>query len=202
MREIRVIMQYADQNSIVLGDELCSTTNYSDAEALVSAGVMKLCEKKAQFIFATHLHSLCENTYIKPLVERKQINIYHLLATIDPSDSAKLIYHRKLITGPGPSSYAIAVAQSLGLDSEFIKLAQKIRDDMDGVSTYKASAYNPDKIIKDCEVCGNPAEHTHHLKEQHTADVNGIISGVFHKNSKFNLWSNRFAARCKNDLCS
>jgi DNA mismatch repair protein MutS len=192
MREIRVIMQYADQNSIVLGDELCSTTNYSDAEALVSAGVMKLCEKKAQFIFATHLHSLCENTYIKPLVEMKQINIYHLLATIDPNDSTKLIYHRKLITGPGPSSYAIAVAQSLGLDSEFIKLAQKIRDDMDAdgasITLPSPSKYNAEKMVTNCEICGSAGEDVHHINQQCTADSNGMI-GSFHKHSKWNLVS-------------
>jgi hypothetical protein len=37
-----------------------------------------------------------------------------------------------------------------------------------------------------CEICQAVACDTHHIQEQHTADINGMI-GNFHKNSKFNL---------------
>ena len=37
-----------------------------------------------------------------------------------------------------------------------------------------------------CQVCSKKSKHTHHIKEQNTADKNNII-GNFHKNIKHNL---------------
>jgi DNA mismatch repair ATPase MutS len=54
MSELRDILVNANQNTLVLGDELCSGTESTSAQALVSAGIQYLSEKNAKFIFATH----------------------------------------------------------------------------------------------------------------------------------------------------
>ena len=58
MSELRSILIRADKYSLILGDELCCGTETTSALSLVTAGVLRLCEKNANFIFATHLHKL------------------------------------------------------------------------------------------------------------------------------------------------
>ena len=52
MKEFNVILKYSDENSIILGDELCSGTETLDATAIVASGLYKLHERKTSFIFA------------------------------------------------------------------------------------------------------------------------------------------------------
>ena len=65
--KFKVILKYANENSIILGDELCSGTETQDATALVASGVRTLSKRKCSFIFATHLHFLADMSYIKEL---------------------------------------------------------------------------------------------------------------------------------------
>jgi len=51
MKEFKVILKYANQNSIILGDELCSGTETQDATALVASGVMQLSKRQSSFHF-------------------------------------------------------------------------------------------------------------------------------------------------------
>ena len=50
----------------------------------------------------------------------------------------------------------------------------------------KCSNYNSDILMDVCQVCKGKSEHTHHIKEQCTADSNGIIDN-HHKNITHNL---------------
>mgnify|MGYP003704829059 CR=1 FL=1 len=65
MKEFKVILKYANSESIILGDELCSGTETTSALAIVTAGVIRLCQKNASFIFTTHLHKLADMNEIK-----------------------------------------------------------------------------------------------------------------------------------------
>ena len=56
MCELRSILLNCCENSLVLGDELCSGTEIDSALALFASGVNYLCNKKSSFIFATHFH--------------------------------------------------------------------------------------------------------------------------------------------------
>jgi hypothetical protein len=47
MSELRDILVNANQNTLVLGDELCSGTESTSAQALVSAGIQYLSEKRS-----------------------------------------------------------------------------------------------------------------------------------------------------------
>ena len=50
----------------------------------------------------------------------------------------------------------------------------------------KHSNYNNELMMDKCQICKNKSEHTHHIKEQNTADSNGIID-YHHKNINHNL---------------
>ena len=50
----------------------------------------------------------------------------------------------------------------------------------------KHSNYNKELMMDKCQICKNKSRHTHHIKEQNTADKNGIIDH-HHKNINHNL---------------
>ena len=73
MCELRTILLNCCENSLVLGDELCSGTEIDSALALFASGVDYLCNKKSSFIFATHFHELINIPRIKELLNDKNI---------------------------------------------------------------------------------------------------------------------------------
>lgn len=201
MKEFKVILKYSNENSMILGDELCSGTETLDATALVASGLQQLCKRRANFIFATHLHFLSE---LKEVTELPNMKFYHLSVRADTVNPDKLIYDRKLAPGNGPQSYGIVVCKSMALDTEFVREAERIRlaierGDVLGHIKFAPretagtrSKYNTDKRFGECEVCNHPeGSDIHHINQQCDADSRGIIStdaeGVFHKNSKWNL---------------
>ena len=197
MKEFKIILKYANEESIILGDELCSGTNSQDATALVAAGVGILSKRRCSFIFATHLHSLSTMPEITKL---SNVKLFHMLVEKDPKDPKKLIYSRKIQPGSGPNSYGILVCESMNLDDEFIIKAKEIRASMNNeTQSYTeiatlGSKYNTNKVIAMCEVCNdNIASDVHHINQQCDANQNGIINdmenGIFNKNKIWNLVS-------------
>lgn len=183
MSELRNIMRRSDKYSLILGDELCSGTESTSAISIVSAGVITLAAKQSSFIFATHLHRLAKMPRITHL---DNVCFKHLSVRYD-EETGKLIYDRILGEGNGKTIYGLEVCRALDMTDEFLSLADSIRKDIvGGVLTERTSRYNTKVIVKNCEICKEPAVHTHHIKFQCTADDNGMI-GVIHKNDKFNL---------------
>lgn len=195
--ELKSILSNANQKSIVLGDELCSGTETISASAIVSAGIITLAKRQASFIFATHLHFLSSNTHINNLSNVKK---YHLSVRYDQERDI-LIYDRILKEGSGPSTYGLEVCKSMGLESEFMNLANQIRKEItnDNLESFlgKSSIYNSNKFVSNCEICQKRAEDVHHIKFQCTADLNGMI-GQNHMNLESNLVS--LCKECHNDV--
>jgi DNA mismatch repair protein MutS len=202
MKEFKVILKYANEDSIILGDELCSGTETQDATALVAAGVANLAKRKSSFLFATHLHFLADMPYIK---EIKNVKLFHLLVERDVNDPTKLVYTRTLQPGNGPKSYGILVCETMDLDRDFILKAKEIRESMNSKTTTQihthhldekttTSKYNINKIISLCELCKTAkACDVHHINQQCDANENNIINdtehGIFNKNKLWNLVS-------------
>ena len=202
MKEFKVILRYANSESIILGDELCSGTETQDATALVASGIGLLSKRKCSFIFATHLHFLADMQYIKDL---KNIRLCHMAVELDPKNPKKLLYSRKIQNGSGPKSYGILVCESMDLDEEFITKAKEIRQSMNNPSNPNnsnelaiinsaviGSKYNSEKIISMCEVCNTTvACDVHHINQQCDANHNSLIDsneyGIFNKNKLWNL---------------
>lgn len=189
MSELRVILNSADEYSMVLGDELCSGTETESALSIFVSGLTDLHEKRATFLFATHFHEVLKFDEVKVLTK---VAVRHMAVHYDRENDC-LVYDRVLREGAGNRLYGLEVAKSLHLPDEFIERAYSIRNkyfpDMCGSLSSQPSRYNSAKLRGKCELCREDvAEEIHHLQEQKLADENGRI-GSIHKNHSANLMS-------------
>jgi DNA mismatch repair protein MutS len=200
MSELRIILKMATENSLVLGDELCSGTETESALSIFVAGVTELYEKQSSFIFATHFHEILKYEEVTKL---EKLSIQHMSVLYDREKDC-LIYDRKLKKGSGIRTYGLEVCKSLYLEKEFLEKAYAIRNkyfpESRGELDTVKSKYNAKKLRGICEVCKEEmAEEIHHLQEQQLADNNGFI-GNFHKNHVANLIA--VCEKCHNDFHS
>jgi DNA mismatch repair protein MutS len=188
MSELRVILKMADENSLILGDELCSGTETESALSIFCAGLMQLTQKQSSFIFATHFHEILnfEEVTVLTSVVTKHMAVHY------DRELDCLVYDRKLKDGSGPRIYGLEVCKSLYLEDEFLELAYGLRNkyypETKGILSSPSTVYNAKKLKSAlCEKCGiNKAEEVHHLQQQKDANDNGFI-GTFHKNHPANL---------------
>jgi len=209
MTELRTILQYANERSLILGDEICRGTEIHSALSIVSSAVHILCEKKTNFLFATHLHKLHEIDVVK---DCKNLRHFYIDLTFE---NGKLIFGRKIYEGIGRKLYGLEVAEHIVENDEFLNLAKKVRrqllniDETEIIST-KKSSYNSDVYVDKCEICSRINStvskkeisceketegeflrmgcrlEVHHVNSQKFADCNDTID-FYHKNHKGNL---------------
>jgi DNA mismatch repair protein MutS len=191
MSELRTIFRLMDENSLILGDELCSGTETISAISIFVAGIQKLDKCRSSFIFATHLHEIVDYEEISSL---KSVYLKHMEVKYDKEKDV-LVYDRKLKEGSGNNMYGLEVCKSLNLPLDFLDAANEIRlkynPEGRSILSLKQSRYNSNKIISICEKCGkNMGTEVHHLQHQADANENGIIEtddSTFHKNTLANL---------------
>jgi DNA mismatch repair protein MutS len=178
MSELREIFQVADNNTLVLGDELCSGTESVSATAIVAAGVEWLHKAGSKFVLATHLHDL---TKLQRIISLSSLKIMHLHVEYDRVNDI-LVYHRDLKPGHGSSMYGLEVANALHLPADMIEAAFSIRKELMGEKTiedYKESSWNSQLIKRSCTKCGSFSDlHTHHIQERHEAVNNRNADGT------------------------
>lgn len=189
MSELRVILKMSDQNSLILGDEVCSGTETESALSIFVSALLDLTKKGSSFIFATHFHEIVKYDEVKQLTS---MVLCHMAVTYDRERDC-LIYDRKLAAGPGDRMYGLEVCKSLYLDEAFLTQAYSIRNkyfpENRGELSNKSTTYNGKKVRGICEMCKSEiAGETHHMSPQKDASPEGHI-GTFHKNHKANLLS-------------
>jgi DNA mismatch repair protein MutS len=202
MSELRTILRLMDENSLVLGDELCSGTETISAISIFVAGIQRLYQAKSSFIFATHLHEIVDYEEVR---EMTTVHLKHM-EVIYNKEQDMLIYNRKLKDGSGANVYGLEVCKSLNLPTDFLESANKIRlkynTDGNSMLSLKQSRYNANKIVSLCEKCGkNMGTEVHHLQHQADANEDGIITNsdsIFHKNSLANLMT--LCEDCHNEI--
>jgi DNA mismatch repair protein MutS len=187
MTELRMILNTADANSLILGDELCSGTETESALSIFMAGLMDLHAKRASFFFATHFHEMLRFDEMRTL---PRVALKHMSVWYDRERDC-LVYDRKLADGAGNRMYGLEVCKSLHLPQTFLEQAYQIRTkyfpDTKGELEHTETKYHSAKIKGLCEIClTNIGQDVHHLQEQHLANENGYI-GHFHKNHPANL---------------
>jgi DNA mismatch repair protein MutS len=174
MSELRVILQKANQNSLILGDELCSGTEIDSALSIFMSGLVDIYQKNSSFIFATHFHSL--QTF-EELNQMPRLKMKHLTVQYN-YEHKKLIYGRTLCDGPGESTYGLEVCKSLSLPESFLTRAYEIRNrqvDAGSILLYKESKYNREKIRSVCEFCKKKkGTEIHHLEYQKDASLPNV----------------------------
>jgi DNA mismatch repair protein MutS len=185
MSELRDILRSANAHTLVLGDELCSGTDSTSAQALVASGIQWLSKKQANFIFATHLHDLPTHLDVSNL----GVRIWHLHVDYD-ANTKKLVYDRSLRPGNGSSLYGLEVARAMDLPFEFMEQAVQFRQAITSSTSLeqaKTSAWNSEVVRRVCEVCGKAKElEVHHLQARATAVHQRLENGT-HMNDKRNL---------------
>jgi DNA mismatch repair protein MutS len=190
MVELREILHYADNRSLVLGDEVCKGTEIESALSIFAAALIHLHQKSVSYIFATHFHAILDFAEIKQM---KHLRICHMSVHYDASLDC-LVYDRVLREGGGARSYGLEVCKSLHMPREFIDTAYSLRNTYFTESRGElqrplAVAYNSQKVRGRCEMCNeHVGEEIHHLQEQRHADDDGFIGSV-HKNHGGNLAS-------------
>jgi len=184
--ELRTILQYSTHQSLCIGDELASGTESVSAISIVAAGIATLAERKATFIFATHLHEIAQLPVIQQI---PNLRIAHLKVVYD-ENTKLLIYDRRLQDGSGDTLYGLEVCKSLDMPPAFLHLANTIRQSYLEISptvvAQKLSKYSSKVFVDECSICHQPAKEVHHIQEQHKADAEGYI-GHIHKNVEHNL---------------
>ena len=198
MSELRTILKMADNNSLILGDELCSGTETESALSIFVAGLMELHNKKSSFIFATHFHEI---TGYDEIANIPTLKCMHLSVSFDREMDC-LVYDRKLKDGSGTRMYGLEVCKSLYLPETFLETAHKIRNkyysNTRGELSNNSTKYNSKKIRGMCEICNTElGEEIHHLREQSESDNNGFID-TFHKNHSANLIS--ICQKCHDEI--
>jgi DNA mismatch repair protein MutS len=187
MSELRVILQSADENSLVLGDELCSGTEMESALSLFSAGLIELSKKQSTYLFATHFHEITSYDEIQAI---DRLGLKHMSVRYDPSTQI-LLYDRLIKDGQGSRMYGLEVCRSLYMDQGFLDRAYQFRNkyfpEQRGELENSTSVYNAKKVRGKCEMCHKEmSSETHHLSPQRDADERGFI-GTIHKNHPGNL---------------
>jgi len=191
MSELRTILQMADKNSLILGDELCSGTESDSALSIFVSGLEILHEKRCTFLFATHFHEIVKYDEINDL---SRLKMYHMSVIFDKANN-KLVYDRKLKDGPGESMYGLEVCKSLNLPTDFLDRAHDLRikynEMYKNILAKDVSRYNSKKIKDMCEICNDRiGTEIHHLEYQKDATENNYIltrDTNFHKNHTANL---------------
>ena len=186
--ELRTILNNADSNSLVLGDELCSGTETVSALSVVMASLIQLHRLQASFILASHFHELVHYDELKTLTT---VKLKHMEVWYD-KDTDALVYDRKVKDGSGQRTYGLEVCKSLYFPDEVLSTAYEIRrkyhPEFQGALSQKQTHYNTKKIKDACELCGSSDQlEIHHLQEQHKANYRGFIEESFHKNHPANL---------------
>ena len=188
MTELRSILLGANQNSLVLGDELCSGTESDSALSIFTAGLETLHDKGSTFLFATHFHEINKYDEIKALHKLKMMH----MAVHYNKETNTLVYDRKLREGAGDSMYGLEVCKSLHLPDTFLKRAHDIRmkyhTEQRSILSLAPSHFNARKLVGNCELCRTKkASEVHHLQHQKNALKKNDYIESFHKNHPANL---------------
>lgn len=165
MTEFREILRYADERSLVLGDELCSGTESLSATALVAAGVETLAARGTKFVFATHLHELAT---LPDIAAHSGVRAVHLKVHYDAATD-RLVYDRALAPGAGSALYGLEVCRALDLPAEYLARATALRSALSGWAPARPSTYSAAAVVDRCAVCsggGGDRLEIHHIRPQ------------------------------------
>jgi len=190
MSELRTIFELSNENSLVLGDELCSGTESHSALSIFTAGLEILHERNCTFLFATHFHEIVKYEEIKKL---DRLKMMHMAVTYLP-EKGVLVYDRKLREGSGDSMYGLEVCKSLNLPNSFLQRAHDLRmkynPESRSILNEKTSHFNQKKLMGLCEMCcEEKSSEVHHLMHQKGASAKNDYIDSFHKNHPANLIS-------------
>lgn len=188
MSDLKSILDYACNKSLIIGDEVCKGTEEVSALSIVGATLHHLMNTCSSFVFATHLHKLLSTKIISDF---DQISIKHISIEFDKSNNF-LKYTRTLKDGPCDSIYGLEIANYILKNTQFYRESYKIRNtiiEKPKLLNTKKSKYNSGIFVDKCEICGSTKElDIHHIEHQEET-LKGGKKTQKTKNDKNNLVS-------------
>ncbi len=118
LSNIKNILNEADENSLILIDEIGTGTDPSEGTALAASFLIKMQEKKSIVIATTHHGNL--KIIASELDNFQNASMEYDLSKLQPT--------YKFRQGTPGSSYAFEVAEKIGLDKSILKLAEEYLD--------------------------------------------------------------------------
>jgi hypothetical protein len=184
INEISNVLNVANAQTLVISDELCSTTESESASRIAGAFIKSLVEKKSCFFFATHIFDVekeCRDV-------SDHVHICHLKVDMQGSE---VVFDRSLYDGlPEEQRYGLIWAKRLVNDPTFCEF---LADETLAYS-HSTSRYNRHQSVIECNFCGYAPKtkrclplDTHHINQQCSADDNGIINDEMYVHDRFNL---------------
>lgn len=196
MIELTSILKRNNQNTLMIGDEICRGTDLKSSEIIVTYMLQTLSEAKTSFITATHLHDL---TNIQTVKQLKNLSIKHLKITFDEIND-KLIFDRELLDGQGDSFYGLTVAKYLMKDKHFNEVTSNILKEVTNIDV-KQSKYNSDNYLSECKICKSTNNlESHHIVFQKEFDEKKLNKNKLHyqKDANYNLVT--LCSKCHDDV--
>ena len=190
MNELRVILRNSNENSLILGDEVCSSTELESGLSIILSAFIELHERHCSFIFATHFYEISRFDEMETL---PRIVMKHLSVHYDEI-TGKLVYDRILKDGVGLTFYGLTVCRSMNMPESFMERAFEIHrthyPETKGVLSLKKTKYNRRKLVGICEMCKKRfSDETHHIHPQKSAEIQNGYINTFHKDHVANLMS-------------
>ena len=118
LTNIKNILSEAEENSLILIDEIGTGTDPSEGTALAAAFLIKLQEKRSVVVATTHHGNL--KIIASELENFQNASMEYDLSKLQPT--------YKFRQGTPGSSYAFEVAEKIGLDKSILKLAEEYLD--------------------------------------------------------------------------
>lgn len=195
MLELKNMIDESSKNTLILCDELCSSTESLSGGSILSSSINELLKASANFILTSHIHSVLDITDMKTSISQGKLKVFNFEVKVKDD---KFIHNRKLISGSGDSVYGLEIAKGMSFSREFISNCFKYRHELqnaitrpmdENLLTLKKSRYNSSVYMDKCNRCGSVTDlHTHHIHEQNKANEMGFIDEIKnHKNVNFNL---------------
>ena len=204
--ELMQITKYADQNSLILADELCKSTDVTSAISLIGASLKVITSRLSTFILTSHFHELNKIDYIK---EIKGYKAYYLSTQID-EENEMLIYDRVLkeYDGSVDFTYGLTIYSFLMKDySNIVEDAHTIKAQLlkskNEVLGDKKSRYNSNVFMDECIMCGSKNNlETHHIIEQKEFNKRGFTNDKTTNHIKKNQTANlcKLCDKCHDQL--
>ncbi len=184
MIELMAILKRNNNNTLVIADEICHSTEEKSANIIVSYMLETLEKSNSSFITATHLHSVADLPSVKNI---QGIKTMHISVSYDEVKDM-LIYSRELKEGQGDKYYGVMVAKYMMRNDEFNIRTKELEYEYDNYHI-KKSNYNKDVFMFECHICKSKNNlESHHINFQKDCDnVKVINKPHIKKNAKYNL---------------
>jgi len=146
--EIENIIQNTSNKSLIIADEVCSSTERESALQIITALTKWVSMKKSCFIISSHIFEIVEK-----LENIKNSKFCYLEVTFDEKE---IIFSRKLKYGaPVIRNYGTRIANHIFHEENFKKILQRETTSTKQLpKRIRKSKYNAKKIIENCEICG------------------------------------------------